>query len=151
MKARRTKAPLTPTSAASGRLTDAEILATVAITERPDALKLKQLPPEALSQVLAGSLLGGKAVLMFWPDGKQAHTMIPVDEYFPAVDVIIRAYRLCESIKRTSVSTAVSGDQSLMSATCSMSPHSHVDQINMKMVYRNCGGAGDIVKTGGAK
>lgn len=83
--------------AGSRPITPAEILATVAITERKEALRIDLLDPEGVALIVAGALSGLKPILMFWPDGKQAHTQIPFEHDMPDPRVVVQAYRQCET------------------------------------------------------
>lgn len=98
MMARRTRAVK--------RLSAAEILGAVGFTEKLDRLNLAQLPAQARAHIVAAKLSGYKPILMYWPDGKQAHALIPEGDSIPPVDVVIKAYHACEAAKGKAATNA---------------------------------------------
>lgn len=78
-------------------MSDASALATVRITERPEMLKLKQLAPKVVAMMVEAKFCGYKPVLAYWPDGKQAHLLVPQQDTHPEPSAVLAARRACES------------------------------------------------------
>jgi hypothetical protein len=82
-------------------ISDVQILASAGITEDPAKLQLGALPDFVKVLIATGRLQGMKPILMYWPNGVQAHTMIPLGDSLPPPERVISAYRQASMQRET--------------------------------------------------
>jgi hypothetical protein len=85
----------------AGSTSTADILAQVRISDAPEIMRLHELATEVQAEIAKAQDAGLSPVSLRWPSGQFALVFCEPGHTWPSAEIILAAYRQCESNSKT--------------------------------------------------